>query len=216
MTVFRVVLRTTSSVLLHFAIFLHSHHNITTHQLLGLCVFRYKPSTKESPLCSCVCVCVCVCVLSCLSCTRLFATLWTLAHPRGSSVYTILQVRILEWVAMPFSRGSIFLAQGSNPSLLCLLLQKAGSLPLVPPRKPTPHNAPSATLPLTQKKKDQLGTDSCSSPYLRWIMYSTLNTHINSISVAWRLDMLTDLSQLGATPRVKNGFKSIQNTCCEF
>ena len=62
MTVFRVVLRTTSSVLLHFAIFLHSHHNITTHQLLGLCVFRYKPSTKESPLCSCVCVCVCVCL----------------------------------------------------------------------------------------------------------------------------------------------------------
>ena len=32
----------------------------------------------------------------------------------GSSVHEILQARILEWVAMPFSRG-IFLTQGSNP-----------------------------------------------------------------------------------------------------
>jgi len=31
---------------------------------------------------------------------------WTVAHPPGSSVHGILQARILEWVAMPFSRGS--------------------------------------------------------------------------------------------------------------
>ena len=37
--------------------------------------------------------------------------------PPGCSVHGILQARILEWVAMPFSRG-IFLTQGSN---LCLL-----------------------------------------------------------------------------------------------
>ena len=30
----------------------------------------------------------------------------TLCHPPGSSVCGILQARILEWVAMPFSRGS--------------------------------------------------------------------------------------------------------------
>ena len=35
----------------------------------------------------------------------------------GSSVHGILQARILEWVANPFSRG-IFLTQGSNPGLL--------------------------------------------------------------------------------------------------
>ena len=35
----------------------------------------------------------------------------------GSSVHGILQERILEWVANPFSRG-IFFTQGSNPSLL--------------------------------------------------------------------------------------------------
>ena len=34
--------------------------------------------------------------------------------PPGSSVHGILQTRMLEWVAIPFSRG-IFLTQGSNP-----------------------------------------------------------------------------------------------------
>ena len=36
----------------------------------------------------------------------------------GSSVQGILQARILEWVAISFSRG-IFPTQGSNPGLLC-------------------------------------------------------------------------------------------------
>ena len=36
----------------------------------------------------------------------------------GSSVHGILQSRILEWVAIPFSRGWIFLTQGSNLGLL--------------------------------------------------------------------------------------------------
>ena len=37
--------------------------------------------------------------------------------PSGSSVHGILQARILEWVAISFSRG-IFPTQGSNPGLL--------------------------------------------------------------------------------------------------
>ena len=37
--------------------------------------------------------------------------------PPGSSVHGILQARILEWVAIPFSKG-IFPTQGSNPGLL--------------------------------------------------------------------------------------------------
>ena len=53
--------------------------------------------------------------------------------PPGSSVHGTLQARILEWVAMPSSRGS------SQPRDLthvsCLLHQQAGSLPLVPPWK---------------------------------------------------------------------------------
>ena len=39
-------------------------------------------------------------------------------NPLGSSVHGILQARILEWVAIFFSRG-IFPTQGSNPCLLC-------------------------------------------------------------------------------------------------
>ena len=40
-----------------------------------------------------------------LSCTQVFAALWTMAHP-GSSVHGIFQARILEWVAISSSRGS--------------------------------------------------------------------------------------------------------------
>ena len=36
--------------------------------------------------------------------------------PPGSSVHGILSARILDWVAIPFSRGT-FPTQGSNPSL---------------------------------------------------------------------------------------------------
>ena len=41
----------------------------------------------------------------------------TLCNPTNYTVRGILQARILEWVAFPFSRG-IFPTQGSNPSFL--------------------------------------------------------------------------------------------------
>ena len=52
----------------------------------------------------CVCVCVCVCVFS-------FAVVFDFlgpvdCSPPGSSVHGIFQARILEWVAISFSRGS--------------------------------------------------------------------------------------------------------------
>ena len=51
-----------------------------------------------------VCVCVCVCVLVAQSCPTLCnpidCSLW------GSSVHRILRAIILEWVAIPFCRGS--------------------------------------------------------------------------------------------------------------
>ena len=51
---------------------------------------------------------------------------------QGSSVNGILQVRILEWVAIFSSRG-IFPTQGSNPSLLGCLHWQTRFLPLAPP-----------------------------------------------------------------------------------
>ena len=56
----------------------------------------------------CVCMYVCVvCVHACaqaLSCVQLCDPID--CSPPGSSVHGILQARILEWVAMLFSRGS--------------------------------------------------------------------------------------------------------------
>ena len=50
----------------------------------------------------CVCVCVCVYVL-CVSHSR---TVARDCSPPGFFVHGILRARILEWVAIPFSRGS--------------------------------------------------------------------------------------------------------------
>ena len=47
---------------------------------------------------------------SCFNCVWLFVTPWTVAHQASLSM-GILQARTLEWVAMPFSRGS---SQSSN------------------------------------------------------------------------------------------------------
>ena len=46
------------------------------------------------------------CMLSCFDRVQLFATPWAVCSPPGSSDHGILQVRILEWVPIPFSRGS--------------------------------------------------------------------------------------------------------------
>ena len=62
--------------------------------------------------------------------------------PPGSSVHEILQARILEWVALPSSRGPSWPRDQTRIS--CLLHWQAGSLPLVPPGKPP---LPLALLP---------------------------------------------------------------------
>ena len=45
------------------------------------------------------------CRVSCLSLVLLFVTLWTVAHQVSLSM-GILQARILEWIALPPSKGS--------------------------------------------------------------------------------------------------------------
>ena len=54
--------------------------------------------------------------------------------PPGSSVQGILQTRILEWVAMPFSRGSS--PPRDQTQILCLLHWQVGSLLLEASGKP--------------------------------------------------------------------------------
>ena len=47
--------------------------------------------------------------------------------PPGSSIRGISQARILEWVVISFLTQGIFLTQGSNLHLLCLLRWQADS-----------------------------------------------------------------------------------------
>ena len=74
--------------------------------------------------------CVCVCVRESQSCPTLRDSMD--CSPPGSSVYAILQARILEWVSIPFSRG-IFPDLRSNQGLLTLQADSSLSEPLEKP-----------------------------------------------------------------------------------
>ena len=93
--------------------------------------------------CVCVCVRVCVCAhahvcscvhtLSCFSHDQLFAPLWTIALQSPLSIGLSRQEY---WSGLPCPLLGIFLTQGWNPCVLCLLNWQVGSLPLAPPGKP--------------------------------------------------------------------------------
>ena len=80
-------------------------------------------------------------VLSCFSPVQLFVTLWTVACwsvlSNPSSVHGNLQARILEWVAMPSSRGSSQPRNGTCVSIVSCI----GRWVLLPlaPGKPSPQ-----------------------------------------------------------------------------
>ena len=87
-------------------------------------------------MCVCVCVSVCVCVCE-LSHVWLFVTPWTIGHQAPLSM-GLSQERILEWVAIPFSRGPSRPTDGSNLHLLHLLNWQTDYLPL-------PHHVDACT-----------------------------------------------------------------------
>jgi len=66
----------------------------------------------------------------------LFVTPWTVDHQAGSSVHGISQVWILEWIAIPFPKGSSRPRDQTHISCvycMCLLHWQVDSLPLAPP-----------------------------------------------------------------------------------
>ena len=66
--------------------------------------------------CVCVCVCVCVCMsVDAQLCPTLYESMD--CNLPGSSVHGIFQARILEWVAISFSRGSSWLRDLVSPAL---------------------------------------------------------------------------------------------------
>ena len=70
-----------------------------------------------------------------LSCSVVSDSLWSHdCSPPGSSVHGILQARVLEWVAMPSSRGSSQLRDRTHISFICCFCRWV--LFLAPPGKP--------------------------------------------------------------------------------
>ena len=79
-----------------------------------------------------MCVCVCVCVLlSCVQHSVVSNCDPVDCNPPGPTVHGILQTRILEWVAIPITRGSSH--PGIKPESPAL---KADSVLSEPPGKP--------------------------------------------------------------------------------
>ena len=89
-----------------------------------------------------------------LSHVPLFATPWTVARQAPVSM-RILQARILEWVAVPFSRG--FPNPGIEPRSPALQVQ---SLPSEPPEKPIQEAGWCHLAPTENPNKVQVLYDS--------------------------------------------------------
>ena len=78
--------------------------------------------TEEKSLCVCVCVCM-------LSCVGLFCNPMDCCPP-GSSILGNIQARIMEWVAISFSRGS---SQPRNQTRVSCISALAGGLFMTAP-----------------------------------------------------------------------------------
>ena len=85
--------------------------------------------------------------------------------PPGSSVHGVLQARILEWVAIPFSRGS------SQPRDRTQVSCTAGRFfTTEPPGKPTPASGPLQMLPLGLEWSSSLYPHSLS-PFFKSLFF---------------------------------------------
>ena len=77
--------------------------------MFHILVISYSSYLSLTNLFHLACVCVCVCVRvhakSLQSCLTLYESVD--CSPPGSSVHGILLARIVEWVAMPSSRGDL-------------------------------------------------------------------------------------------------------------
>ena len=104
--------------------------------------------------------------------------------PPGSSVHGILQARILEWVAMPFSRGSSQPRDQTHISFVYLHWQ-VGSLPLVPPGKPTRRYA-ATSLQSCPTLWDPIDSSPPGSPIPGILQARTLEWAAISFSNAWK------------------------------
>ena len=97
---------------------------------------------------------------------HLFATLWTIARQAPLSMGFSRQDTGVGCHAL---LQGIFLNQGWNPSLLCLLRWQAGSLPLAPPGKPS-EKAPRCLFGLS-RRDSHLNVFSCAASACRCLCW---------------------------------------------
>jgi len=113
--------------------FCHFVHHTNSIQSLFPCLYSFTQHKLSEPG---PCYCVCVCAQSLQSCLPLCDP--KNCAPPGPSVHGILQARILEWVAMPSSRGS---SQPRDWTYITCVSCIAGGFfthwPTNPPGKPT-------------------------------------------------------------------------------
>ena len=136
-------------------------------------------------------VCVCIVVSN---------FLWSHGRsPTGSSVHGIFQARILEWVAIPSSRGSSQLRDWTL-YLLCLLQWQADSLPTAPPGKPgnkiktyKTHLGKSWENDLRLKPPALRVLDSCDGG-IWWRSLITRRRHRWWLFCKWKLKSVTEES----------------------
>ena len=141
---------------------------------------------KENVLCTIVYTHMCVCshLLSCVQvCNPMDYNLL------GAPVHENFQARILEWVAISFSRGSS-LTQGSSPCLLHLPPSQVNSLPAVSPWKPHIY----IQWILSGKKWNEVLTDATTWMNLENICYMKEDSHKRP-SIVWL--HLYELSRTG-------------------
>ena len=114
-----------------------------------------------------------VCMLSRFSCVQLWDP--RDCSPPGSFVYGILQARILEWVAVPSSRGP---SRPRDQIHICVLHWQVGSLPLAPPRKPKNTGVVAISFSRGSSPPRDGTQVSCASPALQADFLPATYTHI--------------------------------------
>ena len=117
---------------------------------------------------------------------RLFVTPWTVAH-QAPLFMGILQARILEWIAMPSSRG-IVPTQGLNPGLPAAA-KSLQSCPTLcdptdgsPPGSPVPGILQARTLEWVAIAFSQVSLVTTKSPAHTYIEHVLVINPVNSIT----------------------------------
>ena len=123
------------NIFTHCLTFLHQHVDTCGHAHVFYTWTRWYTHTQRdsyTQVHSHMNMLTCMCAKSLRLCLTLYDSI-DFSLP-GSSLHGILQARILEWTAVPSTRGSS--QSRVQTRILPLLLWQAGSLPLSPPGKP--------------------------------------------------------------------------------